>query len=378
MTNDAGDIARMLGERMSSLAPQLLRGTPWRTGDIWRWGSLAGEEGQSLAVWVAGPKRGRWREFDGDEGGDALDLVARTVCSGDLSEAIRWARGWLGLGELSDAERERAFERARAAAQRAEQDDRRRAERMAQNALAIWLAARPIEPGDVVWRYLDGRGIDLARLPKVPGALRCHPGLAHYAVRTDGKTRYRDATWPAMVAAIVGPVAGEDGTVRWRHLATQRTWLAPQSNGQVKKAYAGRDGKKSLGRFRHAGGAVHLTRGAGGLAWGKAPEGEIVALAEGIEDALSFAVLRPDIRVGAVAMSLGTLGTVALPPGCATVIVIAQNDPLGSQALREQARGIAALRAKGFDVGVFRPPVWVKDINEYQQWASAAPGAVEP
>lgn len=63
-----------------------------------------------------------------------------------------------------------------------------------------------------VWRYLAGRGIDLARLPRLPGSLRCHPGLWHAK-----SGRY----WPAMVAAIGG--VGSQGKLV--HAATQRTWL---------------------------------------------------------------------------------------------------------------------------------------------------------
>lgn len=355
--HDAKDIARLLGERIERLAPQLLTGRPMRDGDLWRWGSIAGEEGQSLCVWVRGPKRGRWFEFNGGFGGDGLDLVAQAVCNGDLGRALEWARDWLGLGDLMPEELAKQKQRAeRAAAERGREDVRRRAHRMA-DAKAIWLAASPLSPGDVVWRYLAGRGIDLAALPRVPGALRCHPGLKHKA----------GGVWPAMVAAISGLVDGQ-----WVHVATQRTWLDPQSNGEVKKAPLGPDAKMSLGPYRHAGGAVHLTRGASGKPWGQAAEGESVGIAEGIEDALTVATWRPQLRVAACATSLAYLGQVALPPGCAGVIVIGQNDPKGSDALKAQRRGIEGLRSRGYAVSVLRPPLWVKDVNDYAQWQRQA------
>lgn len=359
MKSVAADVARLLGEQIQRLAPQLLAGRPWRDGDIWRWGSLAGEEGQSLAVWVAGPRRGRWREFNGGDHGDALDLVAQTRFAGDVGEALKWACDWLGLGALSDGERERQAERARQAAARRDAEHQRRVAHRQQDAKRIWLAGKPLEPGDIVWRYLAGRGIALERLPRLPGALRCHPGLHHKS----------GGAWPAMVAAISGIEAG-----RTAHVATQRTWLAAQSNGEVKKAPLGPDAKMTLGPFRHCGGMIHLTRGASGRPWGEAPPGETVAIAEGSEDGLTFACWRPDLRVAACATSLAYLAHVALPPGCAEVIVIGQNDPRGSEAMRAQAKGIAGLRARGVRVAVFRPPVFVKDSNDYAQWLRTTAG----
>jgi hypothetical protein len=41
--------------------------------------------------------------------------------------------------------------------------------------------------------------------------------------------------------------------------------------------------------------------------------------------------------------------------------------------MRAQASGIASLRARGIAVSVFRPPVFVKDINEYATWLRRMP-----
>jgi hypothetical protein len=83
--------------------------------------------------------------------------------------------------------------------------------------------------------------------------------------------------------------------------------------------------------------------------------------------------LRPDLRVAACATSLAYLATIALPPQTARVIVIGQNDPKGSDAMRAQKRGIDGLRAKGIRVAICRPPVCFKDINDYLQWLSTSP-----
>ncbi len=85
---DAGDVARMLGERIDSLVVQLLPGGR-RDGRLWRCGSVAGELGKSLAVTMYGSKRDRWWEFNGQFGGDALDLVAACCCHGDIGQALQ-------------------------------------------------------------------------------------------------------------------------------------------------------------------------------------------------------------------------------------------------------------------------------------------------
>lgn len=350
---DASDVARMLGERIEALAPQLLPGGR-PDGRLWRAGSVAGEAGQSLAVELRGAKRGRWFEYNGHIGGDALDLVAQCCCGGDIAEALKWARGWLGLGTLSDDELARQRERLAKAAERRQQNAATEARQRRADARKIWLAAAPLRRGDAVWRYLAGRGIDLGLLPRLPGALRCHPGLWH------GKSqRY----WPAMVAAIAG--VDVDGKVT--HAATQRTWLEVQRNGRVTKAPLGADAKMSFGPFRDVGGAVHLTRGAGNHAWGNAGAGAWLAVSEGIEDGLSVGCLRPDLRVAACATSLAYLARMALPPGCGGVIVIRQNDPPGSDAEKAAIAGITGVRRRGLPVGQIAPPPEYKDINELVQ-----------
>jgi hypothetical protein len=343
VSGSAGAIARALAERIDQLAPELLPAGRYDHGRrYWRCGSVAGEPGQSLAIVLRGHHRGRWRDWAAGEGGDALDLVAQVACGGDLGRALDWARAWLGLGRLGAAAPRAQREAKRPLPAAREVETRRQAARR------IWLAAAPLRPGDLGWRYLAGRGIDLAVLPRPPAALRIHPALWHAP-----SGQY----WPALVAAI----AGADGA----HLATHRTWLAPRADGGVGKAAAA--AKMTLGAYHDGGGAVHLTRGASGRPWRQAPPGETIAIGEGIEDVLTVACARPDWRTAACCTALSYLARIALPPGCRRVVVIAQNDPLGSEASRALTRGLAALRERGIAVAVLWPPVTCKDINECVQ-----------
>src|SRR5438067_1997 len=95
---DAAAIAEQLADRIDALARQLLPNGRRGPGRTYRCGSISGEGGQSLCVWLDGPRRGHWRDYAEDSGGDALDLVAAAVCGRALGRALSWARDWLGLG----------------------------------------------------------------------------------------------------------------------------------------------------------------------------------------------------------------------------------------------------------------------------------------
>ena len=87
----------MLADRVLALVSELLPGGI-REGNYFRAGSVGGEQGQSLVVWLAGPRRGRWRDHaDIDVYGDLVDLIAFTKTNRDLKKAFAWAREWLGL-----------------------------------------------------------------------------------------------------------------------------------------------------------------------------------------------------------------------------------------------------------------------------------------
>ena len=351
---DAGVIAGELGRRIEALAAQLLPQGRLDHGRLWRVGSIEGEPGQSLCVWLAGARQGRWRDFAGDQWGDALDLVALTCCRGDKAKAVRWARDWLGMGRLDPDEAARLAARARqrADAGRAEAlpDERNRRN----DAFSIWRAALPLAPGDPAWRYLAGRGVDLARLapgarrPPV-GALRCHPALYH----PDGRS------WPALVALI----AGRDG----KPAAIHRTWLDPRNLAcedapRVGKAPVGNP-KMTLGRY--AGGLIRLWRGQSGRPWAQMPAGETLVLGEGLEDTLTGVLRWPQWRA-ACAVSLSAMLALDLPPEITEIRLLAQRDPPGSTASVTLDRVARRFRSQGRRVFLLDLPVFVKDINQLE------------
>jgi hypothetical protein len=354
MKGEAAELARELNLRIRSLVQDLLPGGELR-GLWWRCGSLAGERGNSLAVTLRGLRQGRWRDYAADEGGDALDLVAQIKCNGDKRAAMDWARAWLGRPEREREAKPRPVDQREG---KAIAEDL-----LAQNhkrARAVWLAANPVERGDEVWLYCEGRDVDLRRFTRVPSALRCHPAL------WNGESQ---RAWPAMVA-MVGDVAG-------RNVAVHRTWLEKRNLAFEDGPKVGKaplvDPKLTLGSFR--GGYIRLWRGLDNRPWTSIKPGETLLVSEGIEDLLSYLQFKPQWRA-ACAVSLSFMMAMDLPPEFTEIRILAQRDRRMtadgktvqlSPARRLLAKVIHRFEGEGRKVFLWTPPTYAKDINEYIQ-----------
>ena len=335
-----GDIADLLAQHAEALAADFLRGGR-RDGGTWRAGSIGGEAGPSLCVGTRGTTQGQWHDFAAGRGGDMLDLAAACRFGGDMKEALRWARAWLGLDNIDPAsfeirQAQAAEDRAaRAAEAEAQAEQKRRA------AMRIWLEARPSIYGTPVEQYLAGRGIDLAELGRQPRSIRYHPALW---------CQEAEARLPAMVTGInrAGVFA-----------AVHRTWLEQAGPGDWRKARL-TQAKKVLGAF--AGGCIPLWRGASGRPLAEAPLGETADLVEGIEDGLSVALAAPEARVLA-AISLSNMGAVLLPPAITAVRLWRENDD-SNAAILAFDRATSAHLAAGRQVLVPDVPAGFKDVND--------------
>ena len=92
---NAHELSQAMAESAASIAQHLLPKGKKAAGE-WKAGSAAGEQGQSLSVRLTGAKRGLWRDFATDEGGDMLDLWA--ACrSVSIAEAMVEAKVYLGI-----------------------------------------------------------------------------------------------------------------------------------------------------------------------------------------------------------------------------------------------------------------------------------------
>ena len=339
----AADIASMLARQAPALVAELLPAGK-REGAEYRVGSLAGEPGRSLAVHLFGSRAGIWSDFASGDAGDALDLVAAVLYRGDKRAALAWARHWLGLGDAAAPAPQRQAPPAPEAAEADVEDAAKRG-----SALRMFVAAQSSLAGTPAAAYLAARGVALAELGRQPRSLRFAPALWN---RESGRC------WPAIVAAITNG-AGE-------HVATHRTWLAQDEGGIWRKAPL-RDPKMTLGRV--AGGCVRLWRGASGKPLVQAPEGEAVAIAEGIETALSVVIACPELRVLS-AVSLSNMARVELPPAIATVILCRDNDGANEAAARALQRAVDRFVSEGRTVKVAVPPCG-KDFNDTLRQADA-------
>lgn len=340
---ELGEVVEMLAARCLELCHELLpRGTLVEKR-YWRCGSVAGEPGQSLCVWISGPQQGEWCDFAANEGGDMLNLVNAVLFGGNAKRGWNWAVSWLGLDGQDPARlqttRRAVVEKARKAVD-PDQDDRRKRG----DAFRMWMGAWERLAGTPVERYLVGRGIDLAELGRQPRSLRYVPRL-HNAESGE--------SWPAMVAAVFD----HEGNF----LAVHRTWLQVQDDGRVTKAPLV-EPKMTLGRYK--GGFVALWRGASGKPLKDAPAGEILDVTEGIEDGLSVAVACPESRVFA-GINHHNIANIVVPAGIIGLRIWQQNDAPGSDAAIALEKVKAKVLAKGKRVFVARVPAGWKDVNEY-------------
>lgn len=308
----------------------------------------------SFKICIGGAKQGTWKDFSSGDAGDALDLVAYIKFGKNKREAIEWSRTWIGDPRPASAEaharpRNGAFAPSRSAPGDRPVDLVDEANKFLR-VNALWEECRPIKPGDMVDQYLKGRAIDLSKLGAVPKSLRFHSALWH------GPSREK---LPAMVAAIDGP--------RGEILAVHRTYLA-RRGAIVTKAPLGEQAKMVFGRYR--GGCIRLWRGGSKEPLQKAPAGEFVGVSEGIEDGLSAALLKPELRI-VCAISVSGMINLDLPKGI-NVTVLAQNDP-GDISARDNEdaaarmaieRAVKRWRLEGRTVRVARPPDGVKDWND--------------
>lgn len=339
------DVVAQLAASAPALCAELLPAGR-RAGAEWEVGGLDGRPGHGVLVRLTGPKAGVWCDFhSGALKGDALDLVAQVLFRGDKVEALRWSRAWLGLEAADPA----SFRTRQADPVQRRQEAERDEEGRRQKARALWLGAQPIG-GTPAAAYLAGRGIDLARLARVPGALRFDPACWCQEVRRP---------LPAMLAAIV-----RDGGI----IGCHRTYLAPRNGGGWGKAPLAA-AKKVLGQG--GGGVIALHRGASGRPLREAPEGDTAAIAEGIEDALTVALHCPEWRALAC-VSLGNMGSVVLPEAVHEVVLVFDRDGENPQARAGRQRAERAFLEAGKSVQAFRPPEGFKDVNAWHQAMQAA------
>ena len=265
-----------------------------RQGRYWVAGDLDGARGRSLYVRLGPPGTpGKFTDAATGEHGDLLDIIRHRLAAPTLRAALDEARAFLALPAAPAAGEGGAYDATEAARR-------------------LWRRCRAID-GTHAERYLRARGLARCRF----AALRFHPEL-----------RYREGSSVRRLPALVAAVTGDDGAVS----GVQRTWLDPRSPAKAGVASP----RKALGRIY-------------GLAvrFGRPTDGASLLVGEGIETVLSLVTAVPEI-IAAAALSAGSLGAFAPPPGVARLVIARDNDEEGEQAAERLARrcaraGVAAL-----------------------------------
>ncbi len=236
-----------------------------------------------------------------------------------------------------------------------QKSDEEAARQKQESARGLWQFAAPIKDTPAM-AYLEGRGIDFAKIGKLPNSIRYRHNCYNAELRRE---------IPAMVTGIIGL----DG----KHIATHRTFLE-YVGGKWTKARL--DTPKSiLGAFKGA--AMPIHKGSCTKTLRDINAGTAVYVSEGIEDALTIAMADPTRRVLA-AGTLDKIGSLILPTQAGDLVIVGQWDKrqpdkptdaveaLERQIALQQEQADAQASADGEvrRVSILWPPPEYKDFND--------------
>jgi Toprim domain len=337
--SDTAQVKALLQASVTDLARELapdgcLKGKYWMARNPTR------DDRRQGSFWIAiRGVPGSWRDEATGEKGDIIQLI-QYVRGCEFGAAMKFARAWLGLSDMHPEQIAQASQAARERRQAAEADEEAEEEKRRRWAKAHWLNAWESLLGTVAETYLRGRGIDLRKLPRQPGALRFVPNEKH---AESGEA------WPCIVSAMSGP----KGAIH----AIHRTFLARDGSDKAPVDPA----RKAWPRC--SGAAIHLWRGKSDKPAAGAPaKSDTLVLCEGVEDGLTIALALPEARVWC-AYSLTNLANIVIPACAERVIVACDNDWGKPGAEKQLAKALAQLQAQGVPVAEARSPRG-KDFND--------------
>jgi putative DNA primase/helicase len=306
-------VAELLSADIVNLATVLLGSGPTsRTAKECRFRNRG-----SLAVVVAGPKRGQWFDYEAGYGGDALGLIAH-LRQCPMREAYRWALHWLGLKGTTKHQRRANHLRASLTWRRPSIDPCQDSVKRWSRPLGNQLYSEALPPaGTVVESYLASRRLALS--PDAP--LRFHPKA------------WRNSKFgphgPAMIACMTVPETGERCGAHVTYLRADGRDKSPGERPRIMLGDAG---------------VVRLV-----------PDEEVtlgLGLAEGVETALSVMQGFHWSPVWA-ATSAGAIGNFPVLPGIITLTIFADPGDAGEGAAHDCA---VRWRAAGREAQIIRAP----------------------
>ncbi|MCO5091976.1 toprim domain-containing protein [Bosea sp. (in: a-proteobacteria)] len=369
-------IRSMLQARVDAVVRELVPGGIMRSGLYEAPNPTRGDRhAGSFKIYMRGATAGKFVDYAGvnapfiagGDRGDVIDLIAYVAYgSHDRAEArkkaIAWAKDFLGLAELSVAERERLTKLAHArklavAAKHQDEEERKR-----KRAFDLFMQARVGLAGTPADAYLLSREIDIRDIPTFNHQdIRFHPGLEYFQAAEWGEVggrRVKLKPGPAFPAIVCG-FRNRGGAVTGVHC----TYLQHDGAGKADVPKA----KLMLGTI--AGSVVRVAHGRGNVPPEAVTEQGYPAdlpetvLAEGLEDCTTLASAAPEARVWMTG-SLGNLGNVYVDHPCVGDVIVARdNDWQSPQAVRQFEHGILLLEAHGKPISQMAA-IAGKDFND--------------
>ena len=87
---DIRDLSKKLGDHASGICQELYPEGKIESG-CYKVGSISGESGRSMSVYLHGDQAGKFMDFATGEGGDMLDLIQHSLGL-SLVDAMDWAK----------------------------------------------------------------------------------------------------------------------------------------------------------------------------------------------------------------------------------------------------------------------------------------------
>jgi|GEM_PF-4817236 len=334
---DAAAIERMLVDQAETIVTKLLGDPKKRDGSAWRYGKNKG----SLIVTMQGEKRGLWHDFQADKGGNLINLI-QDQQNLSFKQALDYAAHFLGLSpemsanlKINAGDKQVIKNEPKSLAKPPLTEQQLKMQRYARQLEAQSLSAK----GSIVERYLrEHRKITT----DLPDGIRFHPRVWD----SNSKKAY-----PAMVV-----IAKDEKDITQ---SVQATYLDPltANKAQIEQQ------KRTYGSVR---GAAVKINNSFNTDLNKQSKKPLVALAEGIETALSVAAARPDLEVYA---TLGVSNFANFPLGegdnrIRQLLICADNDGETSDSQKLVDRIANKLLDKKVDVIVAKPQKAGQDFND--------------
>ncbi|MAU21078.1 MAG: hypothetical protein CMH13_11160 [Martelella sp.] len=369
MRNDLPEIKQGLKDRIETVCLQLLPDGR-RQGRLWvAHNPVTLDHDRSPEFKVALDRDiGAWKDWRTGLSGDVLGMVAYLTAGDekDIRAACEWGRDFLGLRHMSESERRRMAERAKAARAAAERDAARTRQRRMQSAERFFLDGAAAGTGSAAEaharRYFAGRNCPLEHVQSLDLETFRFAAAAEYwqrAVwRNENGRRWKESPGP-LLPAVLSAMRAATGQLTAVHC----TFLDPLT---PKKFAVSADENAKLMFGEAKGAVIRIAHGPEGLPPERATRPHPLILCEGVEDGVSLAGSIPEARVWAAGM-LSNLANAPVWMGCVSQIVVSKDNDWGNrQAARQFDAAMEALERAGKPLATIASHIG-KDFNDMMQ-----------